>query len=91
MSWKLWLKANHDSHVAKHQERKLKKLLKKKRICWETTRAQYMCMLAKVDALSFWKKVLAKGTRCRQDQCSYTFGRFPRASWPIFATHTALN
>jgi hypothetical protein len=23
---------------------------------WETTRAQHMCMLAKVDALLFWKK-----------------------------------
>jgi hypothetical protein len=29
---KLWLKANLDSHVAKHQESKLKNLLKKKRI-----------------------------------------------------------
>jgi hypothetical protein len=53
---RLWLKANHDSHVAKHQENKLKNLLKRKRICWENARAQHMCMFAKVDALSFWKK-----------------------------------
>jgi len=50
---KLWLKANLDSHAAKHQESKLKILLKKKRILWETVRAQYMCALAKVDVLSF--------------------------------------
>jgi hypothetical protein len=53
---RLWLKANHDSHVAKHQQNNLKKLLKRKRICWETMRVQHMCMLAKVDAHSFWKK-----------------------------------
>jgi hypothetical protein len=53
---KLWLKANHDSHAAKHQQINLKKLLKRKRICWETVRAQHMCMLAKVDVLSIWKK-----------------------------------
>jgi hypothetical protein len=53
---KLWLKANHDSHVAKHQESKLRNLFKRKRICWEIARVQHMCMLAKVDALSFWKK-----------------------------------
>jgi hypothetical protein len=29
---RLWLKANPDSHVAKHQESKLKKLLKRKRL-----------------------------------------------------------
>jgi hypothetical protein len=50
------LKANHDSHVVKHQQNNLKKLLKRKIICWETSRAQHMCMLAKVDAVSFWKK-----------------------------------
>jgi hypothetical protein len=50
---KLWQKANPDSHVTKHQESKLKNLLKKKRIFWETARAQHMCALAKVDALSF--------------------------------------
>jgi hypothetical protein len=53
---KLWLKANPDSHAAKHQESKLKKLLKRKKKFWETTRAQHMCVLAKVDMLSFWKK-----------------------------------
>ncbi len=50
------LKANHDSHAVKHQPSNLKKLLKNKRICWETARAQHMCMFAKVDVLSFWKK-----------------------------------
>jgi hypothetical protein len=50
---KLWLKANHNSHATKHQQSNLKKLLKRKRICWETTRAQHMCTFAKVDALSF--------------------------------------
>jgi hypothetical protein len=53
---RLWLKANPDSHAVKHQESKLKKLLKKNRIFWEIARAQHMCVLAKVDALSFWKK-----------------------------------
>jgi hypothetical protein len=53
---KLWLEANLDSHAAKHQESKFKNLLKRKIIFWETTRAQHMCVLAKVDALSFWKK-----------------------------------
>jgi hypothetical protein len=53
---RLWLKANPDPHTAKHQESKLKNLLKRKRISWETTRAQHMCMVAKVDAISFWKK-----------------------------------
>jgi hypothetical protein len=37
---KLWLKANPDLHTAKHQESKLKNLLKRKRIFWETIRAQ---------------------------------------------------
>jgi hypothetical protein len=53
---RLWLKANHDSHAVKHQQSNLKKLLKRKRICWETARVQHMCTLAKVDAHSFWKK-----------------------------------
>jgi hypothetical protein len=53
---RLSLKANHDSHAAKHQQNNLKKLLKRKKNCWETTRAQHMCTLAKVDAPSFWKK-----------------------------------
>jgi hypothetical protein len=53
---RLWLKANLNSHTTKHQESKLQKLLKKKRIFWETTRAQHMCALGKVDMLSFWKK-----------------------------------
>jgi hypothetical protein len=50
------LKVNAYSHVAKHQESKLKKLLKKKKKIWETLRSQHMCVFAKVDALSFWKK-----------------------------------
>jgi hypothetical protein len=57
---RLWLKANHDSHAAKHQERKLKNLLKRKIICWETARAEHMCTLAKVDALLFWKKYMPR-------------------------------
>jgi hypothetical protein len=64
---RLWLKANPNSHVVKHQESKFKNLLKRKIFFWETTRAQHMCVLAKVDALSFWKKVPAKGTRHGQD------------------------
>jgi hypothetical protein len=47
------LKANPNSHAAKHQENKLKNLLKRKRFFKETIRAQHMCVLAKVDALSF--------------------------------------
>jgi len=35
---RLWLKANPNSHAIKHQESKIKNLLKKKRISWETTR-----------------------------------------------------
>ncbi len=50
---RLWMKANLDSHTTKHQKSKLKKLLKKKRFFWETTRAQHMCALAKVDAPLF--------------------------------------
>jgi hypothetical protein len=53
---RLWLKANHVSHIIKHQQNNLKKLLKRKKICWEIARAQHMCTLAKVDAPSFWKK-----------------------------------
>ncbi len=53
---RFWLKANPYLHAAKHQESKLKNLLKKKRIFWETIRVQHMCAFAKVDALSFWKK-----------------------------------
>jgi len=50
---RLRLKANLDSHDVKHQENKLKSLLKRKRIFWETAKAQHMCAFAKVDALSF--------------------------------------
>ncbi len=53
---RLWIKANLDSHAAKHQKSKLKNLLKRKKLFWETTRAQHMCALAKVDAPLFWKK-----------------------------------
>jgi hypothetical protein len=53
---RLWLKANHDSRAVKHQESKLKILLKRKKFCWETARVQHMCTLAKVDVFSFWKK-----------------------------------
>ncbi len=51
-----WLKTNLDSHVVKHQESKLKNLSKKKRFFWENAKAQHMCALTKVDALSIWKK-----------------------------------
>jgi hypothetical protein len=57
---RLSLKANFDSHVAKHQESKFKNLLKRKRIFWEIVRAQHMCALAKVDAFSFWKKSIGQ-------------------------------
>jgi hypothetical protein len=57
---RLWLKANPDSHVTKHQKNKLKNLLKRKRIFWETTRAQHMCTLAKVDG--FWKTYQPKAS-----------------------------
>ncbi len=53
---RLWLKANPDLHVIKHQESKLKNLLKRKIIFWEIVRTHHMCVFAKVDALSFWKK-----------------------------------
>jgi hypothetical protein len=53
---KLWLIANPYSHAIKHLENKLKNLLKRKIIFWETTRTQHMCTLAKVDVFSFWKK-----------------------------------
>jgi hypothetical protein len=53
---KLWPKANPNLHVTKHQESKLKNLLKMKRFFWETARFQHIYALAKVDALSFWKK-----------------------------------
>jgi hypothetical protein len=43
-------------HTAKHQESKLKNLLQRKKKILEIARVQHMCMLAKVDALSFWKK-----------------------------------
>jgi len=50
------MKANLNSHVAKHQKIKLKNLLKRKRLFLETARVQHMCALIKVDALLFWKK-----------------------------------
>jgi hypothetical protein len=50
---KLWLKVNLDSQAANQQETKLINLLKKKRVIWETTKAQHMCTHTKVDALLF--------------------------------------
>jgi len=64
---KLWLKANPNLHVVKHRESKFKSLLKRKKNFWEIATTQHMCVLVKVDALSFWKKVPAKGTCCGQD------------------------
>jgi hypothetical protein len=57
---RFWLKANLDSHVAKHEKNIYIYLFKRKRIFCETVRIQHMCVLAKVDALSFWKKYQAK-------------------------------
>jgi hypothetical protein len=59
---RLWLKTNPDSHAVKHQESKLNKLLKSKIFFWETARAQHICVLAKVDTLSIWKKYQPKVT-----------------------------
>jgi hypothetical protein len=53
---RLWMKANFNSHTAKHQKSKLKNLLKRKRLFWEIARAQYMCALVNVDVPLFWKK-----------------------------------
>ncbi len=53
---KLWLKISPDLDTAKHQESKLKNLLKRKRIIWDSARFQHMCAFAKVDALSLWTK-----------------------------------
>jgi hypothetical protein len=53
---RFWLKTNPDSHAAKHQENKLKNLLKRKKIVWETAKTQHMCAFSKVDAFLFWKK-----------------------------------
>jgi hypothetical protein len=50
---RLWLKTNPNLHVATHQESKFKNLLKRKFFLWEIARAQHMCALVKVDALSF--------------------------------------
>jgi len=50
---RLWMKTNLDSHIAKHQKSKLKNLLKRKRLFWETTRAQHMCAFVKEDAALF--------------------------------------
>jgi hypothetical protein len=47
------MKANFDSHAAKHRKSKLKNLLKRKRFFWEIAGAQHMCALAKVDAPLF--------------------------------------
>jgi hypothetical protein len=52
---RLWLKANPDSHVTKHQENKLKNLLKRKKKFWEIAKAQHMCVLAKVNALKKYR------------------------------------
>jgi hypothetical protein len=58
----LWLKTNPNSHATKHQESKLKNLLKRKRIFWET----YVCACQGGCALVL-KKVPAKGTHHGQD------------------------
>jgi hypothetical protein len=57
---RLWLKTNPDSHDVKHQESKLKNLLKREKTFWETIKVQHMCVLAKVDALLFWTKYRAR-------------------------------
>jgi hypothetical protein len=73
---KLWLKANLDSHAAKHQESKLKNLRKKKGNCKSST---YVCA-CQGGCVLVLEKVPAKGTRCGQNQCNYAFGKLPRAS-----------
>jgi hypothetical protein len=50
---KFWLKANPNSHTTKHHENKLKNLLKRKKNFLEIIRAQHMCVLTKVNTLSF--------------------------------------
>jgi hypothetical protein len=57
---RLWLKTNLDSHTTKHYENKFKILFKRKIFFWETAKAQHMCVLAKVDAISFRKKYQPK-------------------------------
>ncbi len=86
---RLWLKANHDSHATKHQENKL---FKKWNFflmgnCKSSTYV-YACQGGCALVL---EKIPTKGTCCRQDQCSYAFGKLPWASWPIFTTHTTPN
>jgi hypothetical protein len=50
------LKVNPDLHATKHQEIKLKILLKRNFFFGEIAKAQHMCAFAKGDALLFWKK-----------------------------------
>jgi hypothetical protein len=88
---RLWMKANLDSHAAKHRKSKLKNLLNFFFFFWETTRAQHMCALTKVDAPLFWKKILTKGAHYGQDQCSYAFGGLSCANWPVSATHIVTD
>jgi hypothetical protein len=86
---RLWLKANLDLHAAKHQESKLKKLLKKKKLR-NYKSSTYVCACQGGYAFIL-EKVPAKGTHHGQDQCNCAPGRFPQASWLASATHTTTN
>jgi len=64
---RLWLKTNPDSHAIKHQEIKLKILLKKKKKIlgnYKSSTYVYACQGGCVFVL---EKVLAKGTHYGQD------------------------
>jgi hypothetical protein len=88
---KLYLKANPDSHVVSHQENKLKNVLKNKiKVLGKCKSSTYVYACQGVYVLIL-EKVLAMGTCCGQNQCNYAFGKLLQTSWPIFATHKALN
>jgi hypothetical protein len=56
----LQLKTNLDSHAAKHQESKLKNLLKRKKFLGNFKSSTYVCAFV-------LEKLPAKGTCCGQD------------------------
>ncbi len=88
---RLWLKANLDSHAAKHQESKLKTLLKRKKNILGNYKSSTYVDACKGGCALILEKVPAKGTCCGQDQCNYAFGRLLWVNWLVFATHTTSN
>jgi hypothetical protein len=90
---RLWLKANPNSHAAKHQE---SKLIKKENNFLGNYKELNICVCL-LRCFRFGKsafvleKVSTKGTCYGQYQCNYAFGRFPRTSCLIFATHMGMN